>query len=296
MNTEQSSVELVAQLNCQIGENPLWHAESRQLLFVDITEGEVRSYNPSTGVSALISKTRVTGGFTIQEDGSLLLFQDGRLSLLSLDGTLREVARDQCPENDRFNDVIADPEGRVFAGTMGGDGKLLRFDTDGSVTEMAAGFGIPNGMGFSSDLKGMYFTDSRAHSIYHYDYDRRSGSLSNRRTFAEIPIEEGMPDGMTVDDEGCVWTAIWFGSRLKRYASDGTLKREIELPAKQTSSVTFGGSALTDIYVTTAATDIADSLAPPGHDPTELRGGGLYRLKLQGFQGRPPFRSRLRFP
>jgi D-xylono/L-arabinono-1,4-lactonase len=296
MATEQSSVDLVACLNCQIGENPLWHAESGQLLFVDITEGEVRSYDPSTGISALISKTRVTGGFTIQEDGSLLLFQDGRLSLLNLDGTLREVAHDQCPENDRFNDVIADPEGRVFAGTMGGDGKLLRFDTNGTVTEMSAGFGIPNGMGFTSDLQGMYFTDSRAHKIYHYDYDRSDGSLSNRRTFAEIPLEEGMPDGMTVDDDGYVWTAIWFGSRLKRYAPDGTLEREIDLPPKQTSSVTFGGRNLTDIYVTTAATDIADSLAPPGHDPTEFRGGGLYRLKLPGFRGKLPFRSRLHFP
>ncbi|MGC2401876.1 MAG: SMP-30/gluconolactonase/LRE family protein [Acidobacteriaceae bacterium] len=296
MTTEQSSVELVAQLNCQIGENPLWHAESGQLLFVDITQGEVRSYDPSTGVSTLISKTRVTGGFTIQEDGSLLLFQDGRLSLLNLDGTLREVASDQCPENERFNDVIADPEGRVFAGTMGGDGKLLRFDTDGSVTEMYGGFGIPNGMGFTSDLKGMYFTDSRAHRIYHYDYDRSSGSLSNRRTFAEIPVEEGVPDGMTVDDGGYVWTAIWFGSRLKRYAPDGVLEREIDLPPKQTSSVTFGGGELTDIYVTTAATNIADSLAPPGHDPTGFRGGGLYRLKLPGLRGRLPFRSCLYFP
>jgi D-xylonolactonase len=296
MNTEQYSVDLVAHLNCQIGENPLWHAESGKLLIVDITAGEVLSYDPSTCSSTLISKTRVTGGFTIQEDGSLLLFQDGRLSLLNLDGTLRLVARDQCPENDRFNDVIADPEGRVFAGTMGGDGKLLRFDTDGSVAEMFAGFGIPNGMGFTSDLRGMYFTDSRAHKIYYYDYDSSSGSLSNRRTFAEIPVEEGMPDGMTVDDDGYVWTAIWFGSRLKRYAPDGTLVYEIDLPPKQTSSVTFGGSELTDIYVTTAATDIADALAPPGHDPTEFRGGGLYRLKLPGVRGRLPFRSRLHFP
>jgi sugar lactone lactonase YvrE len=296
MNAEQSSVGLVARLNCQIGENPLWHTESGQLFFVDITAGEVHAYDPSTGISTLITKTRVTGGFTIQEDGSLLLFQDGRLSLLNLDGTLREVARDRCPENDRFNDVIADPEGRVFAGTMGGDGKLLRFETDGGVTEMSAGFGIPNGMGFTSDLRGLYFTDSRAHKIYHYDYDRSSGDLTNRRTFAEIPVEEGMPDGMTVDEGGYVWTAIWFGSRLKRYAPDGTMEREISLPPKQTSSVTFGGNDLTDIYVTTAATDIADPLAPPGHDPTEFRGGGLYRLKLPGFRGRLPFRSRLHFP
>ena len=254
MSTAQYSVELVAPLVCEIGENPLWHSESKKLFFLDIPAGEVYAYDPSKTTLVLHSRTRVTGGFTIQQDGSLLLFQDGRISLLKPDGTLREVRSGLCPRNDRFNDVIADPEGRVFAGAMGGNGRLLRFDLDGSVTEMFDGFGIPNGMGFTPDLQGMYFTDSVPRKIYYFDYDRRSGGLTNRRTFAEIPREEGSPDGMCVDEEGYVWTAIWFGGRLKRYAPDGTLEREVMLPVKQTSSVTFGGADLTDIFVTSAAT------------------------------------------
>lgn len=295
MSTAQYSVELVAPLVCGIGENPLWHSDAKQLFFLDIPAGEVHAYDPSTGTLTLHNRTRVSGGFTIQQDGSLLLFQDGRISLLKPDGTLREVGSGLCPRNDRFNDVIADPEGRVFAGAMGRNGRLFRFDLDGSVTEMFDGCGIPNGMGFTPDLQGMYFTDSVPRKIYYFDYDRRSGNLTNRRTFAEIPVEEGAPDGMSVDEEGYVWTAIWFGGRLKRYAPDGTLEREIMLPVKQASSVTFGGADLTDIYVTTAATDEADSLAPPGYDKTAARGGGLYRVRLQGSRGKLPFRSRLNF-
>jgi D-xylono/L-arabinono-1,4-lactonase len=295
MSTTPYSVELVAPLVCQIGENPLWHSDSKQLFFLDIPAGEVHAFDPSTSALTLHSRTRISGGFTIQQDGSLLLFQDGRVSLLKLDGTLREVGSGLCPRNDRFNDVIADPEGRVFAGAMGRNGRLLRFDLDGSVTEMFDGCGIPNGMGFTPDLQGMYFTDSVPRKIYYFDYDRRSGSLTNRRIFAEIPREEGAPDGMSVDEEGYVWTAIWFGGRLKRYAPDGSLEREVMLPVTQTSSLTFGGADLTDIYVTTAATDEADSLAPPGYDKTAARGGGLYRVRVQGIRGRLPFRSRLNF-
>jgi D-xylono/L-arabinono-1,4-lactonase len=288
--------ELVAPLNCEIGEGPLWHQEAELLFFLDIAAGMLYAYSPSTGSCHVHGRTRVTGGFTLQQDGSLLLFQDGRIAILALDGTLREVASGACPGNERFNDVIADPEGRVFAGAMGGNGRLLRFDPDGSVTEMFDGLGIPNGMGFTPDLRGMYFTDSTPRKIYYFDYDRKTGNLSNRRTFAEIPVDEGVPDGMAVDAAGYVWTAIWYGGRLKRYAPDGRLDREVFLPVKQTSAVAFGGPGLTEMYVTSAARAVPDPLQPPAYDLGAARGGGLYHLRIPGISGKSPFRSRLRFP
>ena len=288
-------VELVAPLGSEIGENPLWHQEMGKLFFVDIPAGTVYSYDPAKRDCSVFSQTRVTGGFTLQQDGSLLLFQDGRIATLAFDGTLRQVASDQCPGNDRFNDVIADPEGRVYAGAMGGNGRLLRYDLDGTVTEVADGFGCPNGMGFTPDLRGMYFTDSPSRKIYHFDYDRKTGNLSNRRTFAEIPLDEGLPDGMTVDAEGYVWSAIWFGGRLKRYAPDGGWDRDVFLPVKQVSSVTFGGPDLADIYITTTSSTTADSQRPSACDPEAARGGDLYRARVPGIRGTLPFRSRIRW-
>jgi sugar lactone lactonase YvrE len=255
------------------------------------TGGAVFQYDPVGGAFSRAVQTRTTGALTLQRDGSLLLFQDGRIAELDSAGRLREVAAGICPENERFNDAIADPEGRVFAGVMGGNGKLVRFD----MAVMMDGVGIPNGMGFTPDLAGMYFTDSVRRRIYYFDYDRNTGDLANRRVFAEVPIEQGVPDGMAVDSEGFVWTAIWFGSRVKRYAPDGRLDREIPLPVTQTSAVAFGGSELADLYVTSAAFGSGDSLLPPGYDVSAPRGGDLYCIRNTGVRGTVPFRSAIRF-
>ena len=290
------SPELLTDFVCEIGEGPLWHTAQSAILYLDISRGSVFQYDPASRSSSLLFRGRTTGGFTIQEDGSLLLFQDGRISVLGMNGQAQEVATGLCPNNERFNDVIADPEGRVYAGAIGSNGRLLRFDPDGRVSELFDGVGIPNGMGFSPDLQKMYFTDSVPRCIYCFDYDRTSGTLSHRRVFAEIPADQGIPDGMTVDAEGFVWTAIWFGGRIKRYSPDGRLDQEIFLPAKQTSSVTFGGGGLNEIYITTTNSAGADAFQPPGYDQSAFRGGGLYRVRIKGMRGKPPFRSRLTFP
>jgi D-xylono/L-arabinono-1,4-lactonase len=295
METTLDGVEHVASLGAEIGENPLWHREEQKLFFVDIPPGIVYAHDPAKASCNVFHKTRVTGGFTFQQDGSLLLFQDGPIAILDLDGTSRQVASEKCPGNDRFNDVIADPEGRVFAGAMGGNGRLWRFDPDGAVTQIADGFGCPNGMGFTPDVRGMYFTDSPVRKIYRFDYDRKTGNLSNRRTFVEIPAHEGLPDGMTVDAEGYVWTALWFGGRVKRYAPDGSLDREIFLPVRQVSSVTFGGADLTDIYITTTSSTTADAQRHATCPSGGVRGGDLYRTRMPGIRGTLPFRSRIGF-
>jgi len=295
MSENQVQIDLVAPLNCEVGENPLWHPEAKTLFLLDITAGTVYAYDPAKQNCAVVCRTRITGGFTLHRDGSLLLFQDGRIAVLKTNGDLREVASGLCAGNDRFNDVIADPEGRVYAGAMGGNGKLLRFDPDGSVTEMFDGLGIPNGMGFTPDLRGMYFTDSMPRKIYYFDYDRKTGKLSNRMIFADIPREEGLPDGMTIDHDGNIWSAIWFGGRVKRFAPDGRLEREVFLPIKQTSAVTFGGPDLTDLYVTSAAIVSGPELRPPGFDDNAPRGGGLYRVRVPGVRGNAAFRSALPF-
>jgi sugar lactone lactonase YvrE len=295
MSENQVQIDLVAPLNCEVGENPLWHPEAKTLFLLDITAGTVYAYDPAKQNCTIVCRTRITGGFTLQRDGSLLLFQDGRIAVLKTNGDLREVASGLCAGNDRFNDVIADPEGRVYAGAMGGNGKLLRFDPDGSVTEMFDGLGIPNGMGFTPDLRGMYFTDSMPRKIYYLDYDRKTGNLSNRRIFADIPREEGLPDGMTIDHDGNIWSAIWFGGRVKRFVPDGRLEREVFLPVKQTSAVTFGGPDLTDMYVTSAAIVSGPELRPPGFDDNGPRGGGLYRVRVPGVRGNAAFRSALPF-
>ena len=251
----------------RVGEGPLWHPEEKKLYWFDILAGKIFRFDPATGEHELFWQGGVLGGFTFQADGSLLLFMD-RGAVASLrDGHLSYLI-DELPgeSENRFNDVIADPEGRVYCGTMprddrraidGGErlGTLYRLDTDGSITPLFGDCGIPNGMGFTADLRHMFYTDSMDHTIYMFDYDQRSGKLSNKRPFVEIGPGNGLPDGMTVDAEGHVWSARAFGAALYRYSPEGVEEMSVPFPTNIVSSVAFGGDDLTDVYCTTIGGD-----------------------------------------
>ena len=280
--------ELIADYACITGEGPLWHPDEQRLYWVDIPKGRLFRYEPASGQHEQCLEGEALGGFTIQADGALLLFMARGAVKIWRAGELTTVI-DEIPDerSTRFNDVIADPVGRVFCGTMPTaerPGRLYRLDPDGTLTKLLDGIGCSNGMGFTLDRRQMYYTDSTAHEIYLFDYDQATGAITNRRVFARNAPEEGMPDGMTVDAEGYVWSARWDGGCLVRYAPDGTEERRIAFPARKVSSVTFGGPEYTDIYVTTAG---GDNKAAEGWGA-----GALFRLNL-GIRGLPEFRSRI---
>ena len=283
------SFETVALSRCQLGEGPLWHPAEQCLYWVDITRGRLHSFNPATGKYGTIIEGRPITGLTLQADGGMLLFRDqGRIDVFR-DGQITDTILDEIPDEreTRFNDVIADPEGRVFCGTMSTDtrpGRLYRLNLDGSYDIMYEGIGCANGMGFTLDLKRMYFTDSTDHVIWICDYDRTDGTLGARRDFARTE-PPALPDGLTVDAEGNVWSAQWEGARVVCYSPDGRLRREIELPASRITSVAFGGSDLEDLYVTSASDGDNAAEANPA-------AGNLFRIKGCG-KGRPEFVSRI---
>ena len=280
--------ELIADYQCVIGEGPLWHPGERRLYWIDIATGRMFRYEPATGRHELCYEGEVVGGFTIQADGALLLFMAKGAVKIWRAGTLTPVV-DEIPDEraSRFNDVIADPAGRVFCGTISGPdhwGRLYRLDTDARLTAVVYDVGTSNGLGFTPDRKQMYYTDSHAREIYLFDYDLATGAISQRRLFVKVPEGEGVPDGMTVDVEGYVWSARWGGSCLVRYTPEGVEEQRIVFPAKKVSSMTFGGDDYADLYVTTAGGD---------HKDTEGAGAGaLFRLRL-GIRGVAEFPSRI---
>ena len=136
--------ELVVDEKCVTGEGPIWHPDEKALYWVDIPEGKIYRYDPGSGTHEIVYHDRPVGGFTIQEDGSLLLFLDkGTVAVLKKDGGLDIVI--ESLENElesRFNDVVADPAGRVFCGTMSSKdhpGSLYRLDPDGSIRVVIEG-------------------------------------------------------------------------------------------------------------------------------------------------------------
>ena len=153
-------------------------------------------------------------------------------------------------------------------------------------------------MGWSPDLKTFYHTDSAAGEVYAYDHDPTTGALTNKRTLVKLPANEGIPDGMTVDAEGCIWSAVWGGAQVIRFDPDGAEMSRIALPAVQTSSVMFGGEDLTDIYVTTASFGSEtppEPDGPPKYFAMSNRGGQLYRIRQDAVQGKPEFETDFRW-
>jgi len=285
-------VELVADYRNPRGENPLWHPLEKRLYWRDMPEPMVRGrmfrYDPAMGSHEQCYEGEPVGGFTIQSDGALLLFGARGSVRIWREGKLTTVI-DEIPDEREtwFNDVIADPLGRVFCGlhsTKSRLGRLYRLDPDGSLRIVVEGLRTSNGMGFTLDRRQMYHTDTGPREIYLYDYDIATGDLSNRRLFVRTPPGQGSPDGLTVDAEGYVWSALAGGWCVVRYSPEGLEERRIEVPARKVTSLTFGGEDYADIYITTVYA---------GNRQQDGWGAGALFRARPGVRGLPEFFSRV---
>jgi D-xylono/L-arabinono-1,4-lactonase len=285
------SPELVVDYANETGEGPTWHAAEQCLYWTDIPAGRVFRYNPANGRHELVLDGRIVGGMTVQADGSLLLFgEHGAIWTWHDKVTTTIVDVIDSEIGTRFNDVAADPVGRVFCGTMSTTehpGRLYRLNLDGSLDVILEGVGISNGIGFAVDQKTMYFSESTPKVIHAFDYDIATGNLSNRRQFAVALPSDGTPDGLTVDSDDHVWSARWDGSMIVRYAPDSSIVGRIPFPVPKASSCIFGGEKYRDLYVTTAG---GNQKAIDG-----INAGALYVMRDIG-QGKPDYLSRVHAP
>lgn len=281
------TVSVVANTHCITGENPLWNQHDSRIYWEDIDTGRLFRADHVTLAHECFYQGPVVGGFTFQEDRTLLLFETDRIASLDPE-TGRRVVLSEGIDSDmqRFNDVIADPEGRVFAGTIGRtrqNGGLYRIDLDGSIRLLWKGTGCANGMGFTTDLRHFYWTCSTTRTIFVCDYDRDAGELVSRRPFYVAPEAEGTPDGLCVDRDNTIWSARWGGHSVLRISSDARLIARFEFPVPKVSSVAFGGPRLDTLYVTTAG-------GKPGSNTED---GTLYRVPTPS-AGQPEYLSRVR--
>ncbi len=298
-------IEKVAEENALVGEGPIWNADEGKLVWTDIHTGRLFAYDPATGENRQIHSGFNVGGLMQNAGGGYACFiWDGVVLWKSDEEWARVQPEAYQGQPLRFNDVIAAPDGSAFGGTYFPEekGRLYRVGTDGSLQIVEEGIGCSNGMGFSPDQKTMYHTDALAREIYAYDFDAATSGLSNRRLFVKVGAEDGVPDGMTVDADGYVWSANWFGGCIIRFDPDGREERRIATPAKQTSSVMFGGRDFDELYFTTAAFDCppGSDLDPLGYDwddyRTSYRGGGLFRVRGLGIEGKAEFKSNFDWP
>ena len=209
-------------------------------------------------------------------------------------GNVVELAQPEAGRDDvRMNDGACDPQGRFWAGTMAheetpGAGVLYRLELDGSCTTVLTGLTISNGIGWSPDGAVMYLSDSGDGSIDAFDFDATSGAISGRRAVARITEPGVAPDGLTVDDAGNIWVALWNGGAVRCYAPDGSLLDVLALPAERPTSCAFGGPDRATLFITTARQGLdAAALA------RQPDAGRVFRVDGLGVTGPPcaPYRG-----
>ncbi len=273
-------MNVLTQPHCILGENPLWDDREGCLYWTDIDGGTLHRYRDAR--HEVVYSGEKVGGFTLQEDGSLLLFRVSSIARLEAGKgaeTLIEVEEEGV---ERFNDVIATPTGDVLAGTIGSaetTGGVYRVYGNGIIEKLWDGTHIANGMGFSPDLKFFYWTDSTARHVYRFSYDETTSKLTGRDLIYEAPEAEGTPDGMAMAADGTFFSARYGGGALMHHAADGRAMSKIAVDAENVTSAVFGGPELGTLYVTTAQGGGA--------------GAGAVFEHHAGVKGRQEFRSRV---
>lgn len=279
----KSQVELLIDAKATLGEGPCWHAEEQALYWVDILEKKLHRYDPATGSEQNWLLPEPVGCVAARKTGGLIIaLQNGFAFFDPQSGThewIRKIEAD-LPAT-RFNDGKCDPKGRFWAGTMDTSdprqpiGSLYCFDTDRTLRKMETHVTVSNGLTWNPDYTVMYYIDTGTRKIVAYDYDLESGDISGKRVIIEFPETVGYPDGMTADQEGMLWVAMWGGWKVARWnPNTGDLLATYDIPAKNISACCFGGPDLSDLYITTARKG-----RPQGVDETQPHAGGLFRLK-----------------
>jgi sugar lactone lactonase YvrE len=251
----------------KLGETPIWSPEENALYWVDWGGQSTCRFEPATEkfttfpvrmpVTALAR--RASGGLIAIAFQGLYGWEPKTNEYKLLFGPPDPDNLNMC-----YNDAAVDRQGRLLVGTVNmqdpftPDGSLYRLDPDCSLHKLDTGYATANGIGISPDGRTVYVTDQRHRRIMTYDYDTVKGTVRNRRLFACVSDDEGMPDGLIVDAEGFIWSGHWDGWKLTRYDPDGRIERQVRFPVQHVISFAFGGSKLDELFVTTSAWEFGD--------------------------------------
>jgi sugar lactone lactonase YvrE len=281
----ERGLEVIAALGCELGEGPVWDDRDGRLAWVDILTGRLLRTDPRTGATVAVKVGGSIGALALRRSGGFVAAVDRAIWIVE-DGPQRRIATLE-PDDPRYrwNDGKADPWGRFLVATMQWAprepvGTLWRLEADGRLMRVMDGLTIGNGLAWSQDGRALYYVDSALGTVDALDYDPATGMVDRRRVVVGPVAGAGVPDGMTIDEEGGLWVARWGGWAVHRYL-DGRLDRAIRVPVAQPSSCTFGGPGLDELYVTSAWQGLGASARR-----AQPLAGALFRYR-PGIRGRP---------
>lgn len=243
---------------CQLGEGPVWDAASETLYYTDILSNRLHAFNTATGNQHAIQLNQNLGCFALRQNGGFVLGMSAGVYTRSADGQhMDKLKEPQWNAMVRANDGKCDPAGRFWCGTSDEvegvcEGGLYVITPDGRSARLLSGLRCANGLAFSGST--VYFIDSPRRQVQRYSFDPETLTLSGGEPVIVIDPAHGLPDGMTMDQEGMLWVAHWGGGFVGRYdPATGQLLAKVEVPASQTTSCCFGGKDMRTLFITTAS-------------------------------------------
>jgi len=283
--SEKIYAELALKLECNVGEGPFWDEIEQKLYFVDIVNKQVRIFSPTSKLLETVQFNQEIGAVFLDQKSNLIVAARDGIFAATRDGVLETLLAPIELEDTsiRTNDAKCDANGRMWVGTMAfdftpGAAALFSFDSK-DLKKVVPDLTVSNGIGWSLDKKIMYFIDSPTKRVDIFDFDLKSGELGNRRPFLLLGDLDAFPDGLTTDEDGGVWVALFGGGEVRRFDSQGTLTHIVEIPVKQVTSCCFGGEDMSELFITTAQNGMdSDSLI------REPLAGSLLRAKTS-FKG-----------
>jgi len=280
-------VELAVDCRSQLGEGVTWDSATRSVLWLDI-DGRLLHRLRDDGRHEVRALADVTSVVVPTVEGRLLAVSGLRIGYLDDDGSIRRVIAELPADGDgRANDGRCDPFGRLWVGTVDRSGQnrggLFCVDASGGVRRVRDGLALSNGIDWSPDASRCYHVDSLHRTVDEIMLDDE-GLPTSERTLARF---DTMPDGVSVDEQGGIWVALWDGGAVVRRSPQGEIDRTIDVPGGWITSCAFGGAGLKTMYVTSANVELDAERA--ARCPSA---GSLFRC-TPGFVGRgyTPFGS-----
>ena len=250
--------DLLLQMRQTTPDGLLWDDRRKLLCWTDIPERKLLIWDGAADDPAVHPMPGRVGSLAVREGVGLVVAMEHAFATWSQDDGVSVICEpEQAFIENRFNDGRCDRQGRFLAGSLnidrsGRTGRLWSLDATGAVREVAGGVGAANGLAFSPDGRTMYWADTRADTVFAFDYDEDTGEACNQRVWLPPGAAPGFPDGAAVDTTGCYWSARWGGGCVVRVTPDGRVDRTIPLPASRVAMCAFGGSDLRTLFITTA--------------------------------------------
>ena len=245
-------------IRCTLGEGTLWVSEQSSIYFVDIKKKKICSFNIKNKKKKIFKVNKEIGFIAHIKDHIFILGLQGELRIQNLKSkkVLKSIPIEPQIKLNRINDGKTDPDGNLWFGTMDNlerkieKGSLYKLNKDLKLTRVDKNYRITNGPAFI-DQYNFYHTDSPKKTIYKIKINKNNKIVS-KNIFKKFSLDEGVPDGMTLDKNKNLWVAHFHGACVSVFNNRAKLIHRIKFPAKNITNCAFGGKNNQELFISTA--------------------------------------------